>query len=691
MAEVTTTGSPGSRGALRRDRVYVGWQFKQRHSDPGPPPRRPTPPAARQLDPDWVAAQRREENLLNRPLKLALGAAGVGTAVFVVLLLTGVLNAAISIVGLLACLLVAGVAFYALWQGEQALRSRVADEEKRLAIIREDRDRKLRVAHEEHAERHRAWQSRRAAFERQDQWYAVTLPRDVDRVDIVGGTLTGWSALSTVVGATRLSAGGELTVVDLTEGAVATDLISYAQRSGIEGQVWVLPNDLPRLDLGLDLPAAALADVLSLVVSVSEEQQSTRDLSVDNSLLERVLDVLGGDGARVPIASLNAALRALEQAGDPREDLRGGLIDADKLERIGTMFGRTATDRVVLERAWALESQLRKLDRLGTAAVDLPYSRLRVLATDRRAGVFGNRVLGSYVVTALTHVLRGAPAGEPWRHTVMLYGAEKLRGDVLDRLTDACESTGTGLVIAYRSIGSHVKERIGRGNAAVAYMRLGNADDAKAASEQIGQEHRFVLGQVTETVGTSLTDTTGDSYTSTVGSSESTSTSTGTSQTTGSSRSKGRSDDAWLGFGDSTWSRGRDANTSSGTNDSESFTDGINESTSWGKNTSSAIGSNESTARTLQRSREYLVEQHELQQLPITALIMTHATATGRRVVLADANPAIVSLPNATVDDPNAPALPRTTAPPIPPQSPVADDLEPPPNLGPPPDRLDWR
>src|SRR5699024_4250017 len=117
--------------------------------------------------------------------------------------------------------------------------------------------------------------------------------------------------------------------------------------------------------------------------------------------------------------------------------------------------------------------------------------------------------------------------------------------------------------------------------------------------------------------------------------------------------------------------RGRDANTSSGTNDSESFTDGINESTSWGKNTSSAIGSNESTARTLQRSREYLVEQHELQQLPITALIMTHATATGRRIVLADANPAIVSLPNATVDDLDAPALPRTTAPPIPPQSPV--------------------
>ena len=38
-------------------------------------------------------------------------------------------------------------------------------------------------------------------------------------------------------------------------------------------------------------------------------------------------------------------------------------------------------------------------------------------------------------------------------------------------------------------------------------MRLGNAEDAKAASEQIGTEHRFVLSQLTETIGTAVTDT----------------------------------------------------------------------------------------------------------------------------------------------------------------------------------------
>ena len=164
-----------------------------------------------------------------------------------------------------------------------------------------------------------------------------------------------------------------------------------------------------------------------------------------------------------------------------------------------------------------------------------------MICTDRRAGVFGNRVLGSYAVTALTHVLRQAPAGRPWQHTLMLAGADKLRGDVLDRLCDACEATRTGLLLAYRSIPAHVKERLGRGNAAVAFMRLGNAEDARIASEQIGTEHRFVLTQLTDTVGTSVTDTVGDSYTSTVGTADSVSASATTSQTSGRSRGRGRS------------------------------------------------------------------------------------------------------------------------------------------------------
>ncbi|MGH3157012.1 MAG: hypothetical protein ACRDNF_10605, partial [Streptosporangiaceae bacterium] len=446
---------------MRPDRLYLGWQHALVHPDPGPPPRRPTPPEQEQLNPDWVAAQRREENLLNRPLKIAVVAGVVPAGLLLAFWAAGWLNAALAWLGALGCLLCAGYAAYGWWQSEQALRSRVEQERGRLGKIRAEQENRLFAWQSEHARRFQDWQDRRSAFDRQPQWYAVSLPEDVDRVDLAGGTLSGWSAMFTVVGASRLTAGGDLTVIDLSEGAVANDLIAVGRRAGIDPLVWVLPTDLPRLDLGAGLSKEALADVLSLVVSVSEEEGSGGDVAQDNAILERLLDIFGETAT---IAQATAALRALGQIGDPRDDIREGLLSADQLERITGMFGRSAADRVVIGRAWAMESRLRKLASTGTAFAALAPTRMRVICTDRRAGVLGNRVLGTYAVTALTHVIRQAPVGRPWQHTLILAGADKLRGDVLDRLSEACEATRTGLLLAYRSIPAHVKERLGRGN-----------------------------------------------------------------------------------------------------------------------------------------------------------------------------------------------------------------------------------
>ena len=90
---------------------------------------------------------------------------------------------------------------------------------------------------------------------------------------------------------------------------------------------------------------------------------------------------------------------------------------------------------------------------------------------------------------------------------------------------------------------------------------------------------------------------------------------------------------------------------------------------------------------TVQRSREFLVEPHRLQQLPTTSVIVTDATGSGRRVRLADANPAILTFPKTTLgsfEDVREAIL-------------AVEEKEPaeqdgaPPNLGPPPPRLDWR
>jgi hypothetical protein len=229
-------------------------------------------------------------------------------------------------------------------------------------------------------------------------------------------------------------------------------------------------------------------------------------------------------------------------------------------------------------------------------------------------------------------------------------GADKLRGDVLDRLMDACETSRTGLVLTYRSLTPTVRERLGRGHAAVAFMRLGNAEDARVASEHVGTEHRLELAQLTETISDSLPGLDGG-YTSTIS----------------------QVDDE---------REERDENHADLAGD-------ITESTEWGR-TADKIAEKE---RVLQRSREFLVEPHQLQQLPTTSVIVTDATAQGRRVRLADANPAILTFPKTTLGeledvreavlalDPKAQAQPQSQD----------GDAEPPPNLGPPPPRLDWR
>jgi hypothetical protein len=47
-----------------------------------------------------------------------------------------------------------------------------------------------------------------------------------------------------------------------------------------------------------------------------------------------------------------------------------------------------------------------------------------------------------------------------------------------------------------------------------------------------------------------------------------------------------------------------------------------------------------------------VVEQHELQHLPPTALVLCRSGRAGREVLLADANPAIMTLPTATLARP---------------------------------------
>jgi hypothetical protein len=617
-----TIGSAYQNQAMRlmqSDRVYVGWRYAQVHQDPGPPPAGPEPEPAGGEPPglSGIGAQRPVtlgENLLNRPLKIVMAGTGVVTLIFIASWVSSLLPARFALVGLGACALVFGITGSSILQSERAARARRRQEKDRTERIRQSRQRSVDAAREEHAIAYRDWERRRQAYESQQEWYPVAVPPGVDRIDVAGGTLAGWSAAVTMMGAARLAAGSQVTVIDLSEGAVAYDLVRLVTERGDEPLVWVLPDDLPRLDLTRNLSAEALADVLSLVVSASEEQTTTRDLSVDNAILERILPIFGGTAT---ISQITAALRALAQVGDPRDDLDRGLISESQLDRITTLFGRSAVDKVVIERAWALESQLRKLEALGADPVHLPPASLQVVSMDRRAGVLTNRVLGTYVITALNHALRAAPSGRRWDHTLFLCGAEKLRGEVLDRLIDACETTGTGLVLLYRSIPKHVRKRLGRGHAAVGFMRLGNAEDARIAAEHLGGDHRLLVAEITETAGEALAGSESDRfYASTV---------------------------AYARRGERPLTDPVRSPVRKTARDGAALLDGIATATAWGQSVTGGLGSPDER----QRSREFRVERHQMQELPPTAMVFTHATSNGRRVQLVDANPGIMTLPTA--------------------------------------------
>ncbi len=728
----------------RADRVYLGWEYALVHPDPGPPPRRPVPPGPERLNPGWVLAQHREERRLSLPLKAGAAAAATLAGLTGALGVAGLLNPALTTTGIVVFLAITVRCGHGARRGARELRARLAAEERRVARAAAAQEGRLSGWQEEHARRFRDWEARGRAFQAQRQWYGVTLPTEIDRLDVAGGTLAGWSALTAMLAGLRLAAGGQVTVLDLSEGAVAQDLLALAGQGGAEPLVWVLPRDLPRLDLGVGLPGAALADVLAVAAASGGDPASAPDPVPDRAILERVAGVLGGQPSlgqpslgqpslgqpslgQPSIAQVTAGLRVLAQIGDPRDGTRRGLISAAQAEEIAGLYGQAASDGVIMERALGLEARLRPLETLGSAPARLPPSGLRVVAVDRAAEMADTQVLGAYVTAALTQLLRRQPRGPAWQHTLLVAGGEKLRGDMLDRLSDACEASGTGLVLAYRSLPAHVRERLGRGNAAVAFMRLGNAEDAKAASEQIGTAHRFVVSQLTDTVGDSVSGTASYSYTSTVGTADSVAVSASASQSSGNGRGHGQSWSGSAAFAPRTASGHQERNWSEGISESRSWTGGRNASSAWGVQTARAVAASTSAARTSQRSREFLVEQHELQQLPPSAMIVSYASAAGRRVVFADANPGILTLPTATLSgrgEASAPgssgpgssapgsSAPGSSAPSRPPRPPPVawagpvpppardparaplswrDDGGPPPNLGPPPEPFDWR
>ena len=146
----------------------------------------------------------------------------------------------------------------------------------------------------------------------------------------------------------RLAAGAEVTVLDLTEGSVALDLIAFARtvrpRAAGLGAARGPAPARSRHRTGRPGPGRRRSPWSA---SATEEQGSTRDLSFDNAILERVIDALGGTAT---VAGVAAALRTLAAGRRPargrgrRADQHraGGPAHHDVRPRGGRPRGRRA-------------------------------------------------------------------------------------------------------------------------------------------------------------------------------------------------------------------------------------------------------------------------------------------------------------------------------------------------------------
>ncbi|GAA3728198.1 hypothetical protein HDA32_000225 [Spinactinospora alkalitolerans] len=629
----------------RSETTHLGWRHEVLVPDPGPPPRRPAPSERERVSPEWIAAQRRSEADLNRPLVIVLVALAAIAVLFVLLWPARILPGLFSLVGCLACLLVAVPVLFALMQGRQAVGERLEREERRLEEARAEQERLLRERQEEHARRHTEWQARKRAHEAQPRWYGVTVPPGIATVAVAGGTDAGWSAVLTTIGAARLRDGGDLTIVDLSGRAVAGDLVSLAQRCGVAPRVWVLPADLPRMNLGLNLDGSDRATILASTVLATDPRA---DIDGDHAFLEKVFGIVGADAT---VALLTAALRALglPEGSDTGEDDPGlAPLTPRQHKELREAF---EPDRALMERAWELERALIPFEGLGTRAADEPYAQVKIIATDRTSGEFAGRAYGTYTLDALSELLdlrarRGNGNGggaRPWAHTIVVCGAGALPDWEVDRLVSAADGAGAGIVLMYRETTEHAAAVMGGERCLPVVMRQPDAGSAERAAGLLDGAHEFALQRLTEVIGEALSDTIADSYV----------TDPATSVTVGMptryvSRSVAPLD----------------------------LVRNMRAATAWGRTTAQAAEI-DGTEEPGGRDRPLRGDAYGLCTLPPTAMIVA-----GDAPILADANPGILTLPTATlstVDDAH------------PTRPPESEGDEPPPNIGPPPERLDWR
>ena len=446
------SGGTSSRGETSR--TYIGWRYEVLLPHPGSAPRRPAPEDVDNTGAEWAAAERDSEAQTNRPLHIALCGLALLALMFPLSWTLRILPGNLALGGVFACVAIAAPVVVALVQSRQVVAERLARAQERLVAEREERDRVLHERQREHARRYTEWRAAVRAYEAQPCWYGVTVPEQAEAALVIGGTDMGWSALLSTIGMSRLREGGDLTVVDLTGRAVCGELARLARRCTVAPRHWVLPADLPRLTLGTNLDAGQRARILSAVAAAAGGE----DVDADETLLLRLLEVLG------PHAGINEIIGGLRTLLTSKDDFAEDdpalfLLTDEQRTRVRERCGQTPEVR---GRAWELERLLAPFEAVGTRGGEDGYAQIKIISTDRASGEDAARVYGTYAVAALSELLEArapdgptggrAPRVRPDRtRTVVVSGAEVLPEEEIAQVLTAAKESGVEVVLMFRT------------------------------------------------------------------------------------------------------------------------------------------------------------------------------------------------------------------------------------------------
>ncbi|MBW4704409.1 hypothetical protein [Micromonospora sp. RL09-050-HVF-A] len=461
-------------------------------------------------------------------------------------------------------------------------------------------------AQHEYHQAYAAWDGRRRRHDMQQrrkvdamcEWSAVTPAASTRRVDIIGGTMYGWEAVLTVFGGSLLATRGGMTLVDFTGEALCGELMQLGVTTDRTVQEYRLPSQLAQLDLVGGLKPDELVDCLVEAMYGDAQGPSRADRSQDSMLLRELCGVLAPN---LGMARLLAALRVLtdrpvQDALTPQETAR--LLDL----RSG------GSRRQMYQQLRRIEALLHPLEVMGAEPGDAGNADLTCLIADSGGRNAQNELLKDLLVQWLARrVLReSAPTG-----SLVIIGADEVHHRSIEMLSTLCERRGIRLVLFFGHLREESLRTIGGGE--VALMRLGNHQEATQAADFIGKGHRFVLSQLTRTLGGNDTHTLADTYSE--------------SETEGGSSATSRSALTFSSQRGANWSKTRN----------------------WSQTESLAKGTNWSDARSVQRVYEYTVEPQVLQDLPEYAMILVKAEGRCSVVQAVEVDPAIITLPRVSM------------------------------------------